>query len=273
MTARLFGLGDWPSRLTMVGLVVGAAILALWILNAVVPRLLTRVRGSGSATSRQRQTAAGLLASALRYVIVVAALAASFVALAGGGTLGAVSGAAIVLVVVSFASQRLLGDVIAGFFVLLEGQYAVGDVVRVEPSGIAGVVEELGLRATVIRDPNGDLCHVPNGQITAVRRAPTGGRVLRVTLVTRDPNDLTAAVEHAVAAVAHARLSSIQRRDAGAGVWVLTAAVTTPSAFDRAVEHELLAAITARGDGLLLGAPTIIGLPPSGASATGGVES
>ena len=104
----------------MAGLVVAAAILALWGLNASVPALLTRVRGSGSATSRQRQTAAGLLASGLRYVIVVAALVAIFVSLAGGGTLGAVSGAALVLVVVSFASQRLLGDVIAGFFVLLE---------------------------------------------------------------------------------------------------------------------------------------------------------
>ena len=199
-------------------------------------------------------------------------MVAIFVSLAGGGTLGAVSGAALVLVVVSFASQRLLGDVIAGFFVLLEGQYAVGDVVRVEPSGIAGVVEELGLRATVIRDPNGDLCHVPNGQITAVRRAPTGGRVLRLTLVTRDPDDAAAAAQQAVAAVAHARLSGIQRRDSGAGVWVLTASVTAPSAFDQAVEQELLAAVTARSDGLLLGAPSIVGLPGAGPTAPGAVD-
>ena len=64
--------------------------------------------------------------------------------------MAAVSGGAIVAIIVGFAFQRLLVDAIAGFFILFEGDYAVGDVVRLEPSGYTGTVESIGLRATVL---------------------------------------------------------------------------------------------------------------------------
>jgi len=57
----------------------------------------------------------------------------------------------------------LVKDVIAGFFILLEGQFSVGDQVTV--SGFTGTVDELGLRSTRIRDTAGDIFIIPNGSI------------------------------------------------------------------------------------------------------------
>jgi small conductance mechanosensitive channel len=65
---------------------------------------------------------------------------------------------------IGFGAQSLVKDVFSGFFILLEGQYSIGDVV--ELNGKTGTVEQLGLRATVLRSINGDVHTVPNGVIT-----------------------------------------------------------------------------------------------------------
>jgi small conductance mechanosensitive channel len=64
---------------------------------------------------------------------------------------------------IAFAAQNLVRDFITGFFILLEDQYRVGDVVTV--AGIAGSVEEIGLRRTVLRDLDGIVHSIPNGKV------------------------------------------------------------------------------------------------------------
>jgi len=66
---------------------------------------------------------------------------------------------------VGFGAQYLIRDLIAGTFILWENQYRVGDVVRV--AGIAGLVEKINLRKTVLRDLDGIVHHIPNGEIKA----------------------------------------------------------------------------------------------------------
>jgi len=66
-------------------------------------------------------------------------------------------------IAVGFGAQYLIRDLIAGFFILLENQYRVGDVAKV--ADIAGMVEEVHLRKTVLRDLDGIVHHVPNGEI------------------------------------------------------------------------------------------------------------
>jgi len=66
-------------------------------------------------------------------------------------------------VAVGFGAQYLIRDLIAGIFIILENQYRVGDVVKV--ADIAGVVENVTLRKTVLRDLDGIVHHVPNGEI------------------------------------------------------------------------------------------------------------
>ncbi len=65
---------------------------------------------------------------------------------------------------VGFGAQSLVKDFFAGFFILLEGQYSIGDVVEV--GGKVGTVENLNLRTTVLRSLNGDVHVIPNGHIS-----------------------------------------------------------------------------------------------------------
>ncbi len=64
---------------------------------------------------------------------------------------------------IAFAAQNLVRDFITGFFILLEDQYRIGDVVDI--AGITGLVEEIGLRRTILRDISGTMHSVPNGKV------------------------------------------------------------------------------------------------------------
>ena len=72
----------------------------------------------------------------------------------------------------SFGAQSLVKDVINGFFIILEDQYSVGDWVQIE--GKSGVVEELGIRTTTIKDYSGDIHIIPNGKISIVTNKQRG---------------------------------------------------------------------------------------------------
>jgi small-conductance mechanosensitive channel len=67
---------------------------------------------------------------------------------------------------ISFGAQSLVKDVITGAFILMEGQYGIGDVVTVDQ--VSGAVEKITLRTTVLRDVYGTVHTIPNGQITRV---------------------------------------------------------------------------------------------------------
>jgi len=73
------------------------------------------------------------------------------------------AGFGIVGIAIGFGAQYLIRDLIAGVFILLENQYRVGDVAKV--ADIWGLVEEVNLRKTVLRDLDGAVHHVPNGEI------------------------------------------------------------------------------------------------------------
>jgi len=75
-------------------------------------------------------------------------------------------------VAVGFGAQDFVRDVIAGFFVLLEDQYAVSDVVMI--AGVTGSVEAVTLRTTVLRDLEGIQHHVPNGEVRVSSNYTTG---------------------------------------------------------------------------------------------------
>jgi small conductance mechanosensitive channel len=67
---------------------------------------------------------------------------------------------------IGFGAQALVKDVINGFFILIEDQFQVGDVIRV--AGVSGKVEEITMRRTLLRDADGTLHVVPNGAIQLV---------------------------------------------------------------------------------------------------------
>lgn len=109
------------------------------------------------------------LGDIVRYVMVLAILAVTTMTVLKefGDDIGPVLAAAgIVGLAVGFGAQSLVKDVISGFFILLEDQIRVGDVVNIADKG--GLVEKVGLRTTVLRDLHGNVHYVPNGTIAVV---------------------------------------------------------------------------------------------------------
>ena len=261
--ASTFGLDGWPAKLVLIAITLVAAGVAFAALRWLVPKIVSRVpAGADPLKSRQRQTAAALLSTMLRYVVLVAAVLAIVVILAGGGGIGAFGGSAVLVIVIGFASQRLLADMIAGFFILFEGQYAVGDVIQLEPSGYIGVVEEVGVRTTILRDADGDRCFIPNGQITAVRRFPSARTMLAVTLLTHDPGAaelaLTQIGDLAGGGGGVANALSVTRKEVSGGMFAVHGRV--PAATTKAeAARDLVAAILRARLGDALAADPVVG--------------
>jgi small-conductance mechanosensitive channel len=76
------------------------------------------------------------------------------------------AGAGILGVAVGFGGQYLVKDIITGLFIILENQYRIGDVVNID--GTSGLVQDINLRKTVLRDLDGIVHHMPHGSIIKV---------------------------------------------------------------------------------------------------------
>jgi small-conductance mechanosensitive channel len=131
---------------------------------ALAPAL--RESEEAAARSGQRVDAiASVLAGATRFVVY---LIAAFMILGEVGVDLAplLAGAGVAGLAIGFGAQSLVKDMFSGLFILLEDQYAVGDIVDVGEA--TGVVEDVSLRATRLRSVDGVVWHVPNGEILRV---------------------------------------------------------------------------------------------------------
>jgi len=112
---------------------------------------------------------ADTLGSLLRYVLSVSLILTAFVMILGelGIQIGPILAAAgVVGLALGFGSQELVKDIITGFFILLDDEVRVGDVVQA--AGQNGLVERVNLRITVLRDFSGNVHYIRNGQISIV---------------------------------------------------------------------------------------------------------
>ena len=152
------------------------ALLGIWLLKLalrMIGRLAEALRhvaddGDDDHLSQAEQRA-GTIAAVFGGIAKVGAYAvAALTALEviGINTGPIVGSVAILGLAVSFGSQNLVKDVVNGFFILIENQYAVGDVVTI--GGNTGTVEKINLRSTRIRQYDGTLHVVPNGSIDSV---------------------------------------------------------------------------------------------------------
>ena len=127
---------------------------------------LLRTGGKTSVRTVQRaETIGTLLASAATFSVWAMA------ALVILGELGVnlaplVAGAGIVGIALGFGAQNLVRDFFSGIFMLIEDQYGVGDIIDVGPA--TGTVEGISLRTTRLRDVEGNVWHIPNGEISRV---------------------------------------------------------------------------------------------------------
>jgi moderate conductance mechanosensitive channel len=104
----------------------------------------------------------------------------SGLSLLGVDLLPLIAGAGIIGLALSFAAQSVIKDVINGFLILLEDQYAVGDVINVGEVG--GLVENINLRITQLRNSEGMLITIPNSQISTVQNLSQGWSRVDLTI-------------------------------------------------------------------------------------------
>jgi moderate conductance mechanosensitive channel len=160
----------------------GARVLGIWLLAWLAYRVVRlaarRIEiavddGDDSVTTlreRRGQTISQLLRSVGRVVVFAVAVLLTFNVFIDIGPI--LAGAGILGLAVSFGAQSLVKDVISGFFILFENQFAIGDVIEV--AGKSGVVEKMTLRVVVLRDAEGSMHVVPNSEIKVVSNKTRG---------------------------------------------------------------------------------------------------
>jgi moderate conductance mechanosensitive channel len=157
-------------RAMKVVLVIFIALVVYRLIKVIIERFLAReIEEDDPLVRRLREqrarTMAGLLGNvAAIAIVVVVALTILDILIENTGPILASFG--IIGLAFSFGAQSLVKDVISGTFMLIEGQFGVGDVVKV--SDVSGLVERITLRTTVLRDVEGAVHIVPNGEITRV---------------------------------------------------------------------------------------------------------
>ena len=135
------------------------------ILTKLIIKPATSQSRAAQAREQQTATLAGVLYSAVSKVVWVVALITAL-DLFGINPTPALTLAGLASVAVGFGAQNLVRDVITGFYIVLEDQYAVGDTIQYGDA--TGRVEHLTLRRTVIRDARGALVTIANGDIRIV---------------------------------------------------------------------------------------------------------
>ena len=180
-----FALGHGTRLLTILLI----ALLLIRVLRMVTRRLIA-VAGSESAVrvarmrEQQTQTLAGILYSGGTAIIVIVAVLMALPEF-GFNVTPVAAAAGLVSLSIGFGAQHLVHDFINGFFTVLEDQYVVGDIVRI--GDVVGRVEHLTLRRTVVRDPQGAVVTIPNGEITKVANLSRDwGQVFLDTIVASD---------------------------------------------------------------------------------------
>ncbi|WP_443217731.1 mechanosensitive ion channel family protein [Saccharothrix sp. CCNWYY140] len=187
----------------------GALRIALTVLIAVVVRFLLRrlidrlTRGSSEGrkpkllkplrerapqalnglVSERREQRAKTIGSVLKSVTTIVVFGIAFIQVLtelGMNVAPILTSAGILGVAIGFGAQNLVKDFLSGMFMMLEDQYGVGDVVDLGPA--TGTVESVGLRITTIRDTNGTVWYVRNGEILRVGNSSQGFAVAVVDL-------------------------------------------------------------------------------------------
>jgi small conductance mechanosensitive channel len=196
-----------------IALILVLALVARWLLHRAINRIVdgatssrlsrllgraprVRVAPGTPPASQRRAQRARTMGSVLRSIssAVVLVIATIMVLAEFGVALAPIlASAGIVGIAVGFGAQNLVRDFLSGMFMLLEDQYGVGDIVDVGEA--TGVVEAVGLRITTLRDVNGTVWYVRNGEILRVGNKSQGYAVAVVDVPLAHNADITVATD------------------------------------------------------------------------------
>ncbi|MGI8889074.1 MAG: mechanosensitive ion channel family protein [Nocardioidaceae bacterium] len=168
-------------------LLIVIGLIVRWVLHRVInnltrraaegplPALITRGRvpqavlAHNAVAAERRQQRAATMGSILKSIatgVVAAIVIFMVIAQVGYNIAPLIASAGVLGVALGFGAQSLVKDFLSGIFMIVEDQYGVGDVVDVGTA--SGTVEAVGLRVTRLRDVNGTVWYVRNGEILAV---------------------------------------------------------------------------------------------------------
>lgn len=183
-------------------LIILVALVVRNIVRRAVRAAVNTAVGTGDEAGRaaRLKTLGGLATSAASYAILFLA-ALMVLDQLGVDTRAVLTTAGVLGVAVGLGSQKLVRDVIGGFFILLENQFSVSEVVTLGGAGVTGTVQEMGLRVTKLRDGDGRLVMAGNGDITVVTNHSRGPLVINVDVVLAEDADM-AVVNDAVTVAA-----------------------------------------------------------------------
>ena len=162
-------------KLITITLIIIIASISVKVCNKLVDYIMLTKDNANKkfkikSNEKRSETLHKLIRSAIRYTIYFIAFF-QILSTLGINTTSIVASAGIASVAIGFGAQSLVKDIISGFFIILEGQFAVGDEVKLynQAAFIAGgSVMSLGLRSTKIRSGNGEIYFIPNGSINQV---------------------------------------------------------------------------------------------------------
>lgn len=165
-------LANYSGNIIKITLILFIAMMAVRFTNIVVEKFFqNRDKFKMVGEDKRYNTLKGIIKSIIRYTIYFVAFTPIL------GTLGInvssiIAAAGIGGLAIGFGAQSLVKDVITGFFILLEGQFQVGDYI--ETGNKSGIVEEMTLRVTKLRDFNGDVHIIPNGSVDKLTNKSNG---------------------------------------------------------------------------------------------------
>ena len=178
------------SLVAVIGILVAAAIivrLAHVFVRGILRALLSRENLYGAARDltsveikKRQDTIEALVVNVVRFFIVAIALLMVLETAFRLDIGPAIAGLGIAGIAVGLGTQNLVRDYLNGALITIENQYSIGDVVTV--AGISGAVEDFTLRRTTLRDADGTLHTIPNGQITTSSNMTRGWARVHIDL-------------------------------------------------------------------------------------------
>jgi small conductance mechanosensitive channel len=173
----LSALVSYSTILLRIILIIAGLIIAGHFGKKLIDGFLKPERIPGTWDERRILTLRGLAWSLLRYSLYIIG-GMMVLSELGVNTASLLAGVGIAGLAIGFGAQNLVRDVISRFFILFEDQFAVGDFVTI--AGVTGTVEEMGLRVTKVREWDGTLHIIPNGEISKVANHSRGSMGVRV---------------------------------------------------------------------------------------------
>ena len=159
------------------GLLWGVGLALVLLTTAAIPKGIEKAvqRSRGDQTEeevkKRAETLSGVLVASLQ-AIVIAVVTFMMLSEIGLNIAPMIAGVGVVGIAIGFGAQSLVKDIISGLFILLENQYRKGDVVKIADA--SGLVEDINLRRTLLRDMDGVVHSVPNGEIRVASNLTKG---------------------------------------------------------------------------------------------------